>query len=117
MVASVLLCAAGCGVDIAYAQTNAPPHPMVVRAPETVEIDRIAPNDRPFVETGVLDETGYWGGGTENADRLLRQKAAEIGCDALVIRGARATARSVSPSRTDGMRSCRRPRRSAPARV
>ena len=47
----------------------------------------------------MLDETGYWGGGTENADRLLRQKAAEIGCDALAIqgyvRGARAIARFV----------------------
>jgi hypothetical protein len=87
MVVSVLLYAAGCGVDISYTQTNAPPHPMVARAPETVEVHRITPNDRPFVDTGVLDETGYWGGGTENADRLLRQKAAEIGCDALVIQG------------------------------
>jgi hypothetical protein len=32
-------------------------------------------------------ETGYWGGGTDNADRLLRRKAAEIGCDALVVQG------------------------------
>jgi len=87
MVVSVLLCPAGCGVGISYTQTNAPPHPMVAHAPETVEIHGIAPNDRPFVDTGVLDETGYWGGGTENADRLLRQKAAEIGCDALVIQG------------------------------
>jgi hypothetical protein len=87
MVVSVVLGASGCGVSISYTQTNAAPHPMVARAPETVEIHRIAPNDRTFVETGVLDETGYWGGGTENADRLLRQKAAEIGCDALVIQG------------------------------
>ena len=60
---------------------------MVARAPETVEVHRITPKDRPFVETGVLDETGYWGGGTDNADRLLRQKAAAIGCDAVVIQG------------------------------
>jgi hypothetical protein len=83
---SMAFCA-GCGVDISYSPSNTPPHPMVARAPETVEVYRLAPNDRPYVEAGVLDETGYWGGGTENADRLLRQKAAEIGCDALVIQG------------------------------
>jgi hypothetical protein len=83
---ALLLCAA-CGVDIAYTRTNPPPHPMDARTPERVDVFRLAPNDRPFVETGILDETGWWGGGTQNADRLLRNKAAEIGCDALVIQG------------------------------
>lgn len=87
VLAAVLLLCAACGVDISYTQTNAPPRAMVPRAPEAVEVFRIPPNDRPFVETGILDETGYWGGGTENADRLLRRKAAEVGCDALVIQG------------------------------
>lgn len=81
----VLVC--GCGVDIAYTPSNAPPHPMVARGAEGVELLRFPPSDRAFVETGVLDETGYWGGGTEHADRLLRQKAGEIGCDAVVIQG------------------------------
>ncbi len=76
-----------CGVDVAYTQTNAPPHPMAARPPASVEVYRLAPSYRRFVETGTLDATGYWGGGTEHADQLLRQKAAEIGCDALVIQG------------------------------
>ena len=67
--------------------TNPAPHTMVARLPETVEIHRAPPNDRPFVEVGVLDETGHWGGGTANADRLLQKKAADLGCDALVIQG------------------------------
>jgi hypothetical protein len=78
---------AACGFDIQYTQTNAPPHAMAARPPESVEVAHIAPNDRRFVETGTIDETGYWGGGTEHADQLLRQKAAEVGCDALVIQG------------------------------
>ena len=79
--------ATACGFDIAYTATNTPPHPLVARAPQTVEIHRLAPNDRPFVEVGTLDETGYWGDGTETADANLRAKAAEIGCDGLVIQG------------------------------
>jgi hypothetical protein len=90
--ATVVLCLllpAACSVDIAFKPTNPPPHPLVARAPSTVEIHRLAPNDRPFVEVGVLDEAeaGAWVSGTEDADNLLRQKAAEIGCDALVIQG------------------------------
>jgi hypothetical protein len=77
----------GCGVDISFTPTNTPPHPTVARTPEQVEVHRIAPNDRAFVEIGVLDETGCWGDGTEKADRLLRRKAADIGCEALVIQG------------------------------
>ena len=60
---------------------------MTARAADSVELRRFPPNDHPFVEAGVLDATGYWGGGTENADRLLRNKAAEIGCDAIVVQG------------------------------
>jgi hypothetical protein len=86
VIVGLMWCTA-CGVDISYTQTNAPPHPMVARAPEAVDVYRLAPNDKPYVETGILDETGYWGGGTDNADRLLRRKAAEIGCDALVVQG------------------------------
>jgi hypothetical protein len=78
---------ASCGVDIAYTQTNAPAHAMTARAPQSVEVYHLAPSDRRFVETGILDETGWWGGGTEHADQLLRERAAEIGCDALVIQG------------------------------
>jgi hypothetical protein len=76
-----------CGSDISYTPLNAPPHPMSARAPETVEVHRLPPNQRAFVETGTLDETGYWGGGTDHAESLLRQRAGEIGCDALVIQG------------------------------
>jgi hypothetical protein len=93
-VVNCIVCAGGilltaCGVDIAYTQTNAPPHPMAARTPESVEVHRLAPgsSDRRFVEIGILDETGYWGGGTEHADQLLREKAAQIGCDAVVIQG------------------------------
>jgi hypothetical protein len=82
-----LLFSCACGVDISYTPSNAPPHSMAARAPDAVEVHRLPPSDRPFVETGVLDETGYWGGGTDNADRLLRQRAGQIGCDAIVIEG------------------------------
>ncbi len=85
-VLALLVCPA-CGVDIAYTPSNPPPHAMAARAPESVEIHRLAPNDRRFVEVGVLDLTGYWGDGPERADSLLREKAANLGCDALVIQG------------------------------
>ncbi len=83
----MLLACAGCGVNISYEQSNAPPHAMTARAPAAVELHRFPPRDRPFVETGVLDATVYWGGGTSNADRLLREKAAEIGCEAIIVQG------------------------------
>ena len=60
---------------------------MTARPAEAVELHRIAPNDRPFVEVGTLDLTGFWGDGTERADSLLRSKAGELGCDALVVQG------------------------------
>ena len=84
--ALISLLLAACGSEIAYSPMNAPPHPMTARPPEAVEVHRIAPS-RPFVEVGTLDETGYWGDGTERADELLRARAAQIGCEALVIQG------------------------------
>jgi hypothetical protein len=80
---------AGCGVQVEYTQLNAAPLPMKSRAPESVEVYVGNAPARPHVDVGLLEveEQSGFGPGTQALVDSLRDRAAEIGCDALVIGG------------------------------
>jgi hypothetical protein len=84
VVLSVVLLAA-CGGGVPYTASNAPPHAMTARTPESVEVFAQAPQ-REHVEVGSYATS------PSNADktavmRHLRAEAADKGCDALVVSG------------------------------
>lgn len=79
----------GCGTQIRSTVVNPPPHVMVSRPPDSVEIFTSAPpRDRPFVDVAFLEaeqESGYSVDGMEQFFAKLRGRAAAMGCDGLVF--------------------------------
>jgi len=77
----------GCAdTSAAYIPLNAPPRPVQARAPDQVELFSSAPPERPHVDVGLI--TVQEGDGDETPAALiglLRQLAAERGCDAVVV--------------------------------
>lgn len=97
VLASVLL-AAGCGHEIAYTSLNAPPRPLAPRDPSSVELFVSSAPDRPYVEVGLFEieqRTPNSDGTPEMFDKL-RVRAAQIGCDALVVTASTDRVQSVS---------------------
>ena len=83
----LVLTFAGCGHSLEYTALNKSPHGMSRRAPETVEVFLTQQPTRPAVEVGYFEieqQTATSGGTTEMVAKL-REEAAALGCDALVI--------------------------------
>jgi hypothetical protein len=78
---------AGCAdTAAAYTPLNVPPRPVQARSPDEVELFSSAPPERPHVDVGLI--TVQEGDGDETPAALLgllRQVAAERGCDAVVV--------------------------------
>lgn len=77
-----------CTPFVRYQETNSPPHPMQPKASaEEVEVLTGTTPTRATVEVGVLkvNRGPYDYSGMPNFIARLRQKAAEIGCDVVVI--------------------------------
>jgi hypothetical protein len=72
--------ALGCGPVVEYHATNAPPHPLVLKKPDGVDLVTIPPG-RPYAEIGVL------GIHVTASNDDIRQVAAVHGCDAVVFKG------------------------------
>jgi hypothetical protein len=70
-----------------FTALNPYPHALVARAPAQVEVFSSAAPARPHVDVGLITvEEGQTGGGTpDELLGLLRQTAAERGCDAVVV--------------------------------
>lgn len=86
-IAAVFL--SGCGFSVSYTKTNASPRRLAPRQPSTVEVLTVAPPERPFVEVGLFEieqESPQSGDSAEMLEKL-REEAATVGCDALVITG------------------------------
>ena len=62
---------------------NQPPHPLFKRTPESVEVFTAGAPTRPRVDVAVL----RFGGGfpTTTPTVAMRQEAANMGCDGLVL--------------------------------
>lgn len=85
-----LLVAAGCGTSIHSTPLNPAPHPMVSRHPATVELFTSGPPQRAHVDVAFIEaeETSSFStDGTADMLRQLRERGAQLGCDAVVIGG------------------------------
>jgi hypothetical protein len=77
----------GCGAPtVEFTALNQTPHPLTPKAASAVEVLTVSPG-RPFVEIGTLAiyMHGY-GPSEDDALRMLRQDAANRGCDGLVLK-------------------------------
>jgi hypothetical protein len=81
----------GCGgTFVTMTPVNLPPHPMVPRSPESVEIFTSGPPAAPHVDVALLEVEqthSYNEQGTDLMIRRLREVAAAHGCDAVSLGG------------------------------
>lgn len=85
-----LLLALGCGTFVESTPLNAPPRPMIPREPESVEVYSSSAPTRPHVDVALLEVTQTDSFNEQSAAlmlRRLREKAGEMGCDAVFISG------------------------------
>jgi hypothetical protein len=83
----------GCGTFVTATPINPPPRPLVPRAPESVQVVASAPPLEPHVDVALLEVTQSEGFNREGMDLMiqrLREKAAELGCDAVFVKGSSA---------------------------
>jgi hypothetical protein len=82
--------AAGCGTSIQSTMINPAPHPMQSRPPESVEIYSSGPPQRPYIDVAYLEaeqQSAYSGDDTAQFIGHLRERAAAMGCDGVVLGG------------------------------
>ena len=83
----VIILSACIPVTTKYTPANTPDRPMTARAPESVEVFSSGVPSRPFRDVGLLE---VYQGSTinETADMIqaLRVRAANQGCDALILK-------------------------------
>jgi hypothetical protein len=84
-VACVLLLAACSSTRIGYVAVNQPPHPVSPRSPDSVEVFTDARPDRPFVDVATFDVEVMGIDRSPDALAKLRSRAADVGCEGLII--------------------------------
>jgi hypothetical protein len=86
-----LLFIAACGTSITAIPTNRPLHAMRPRHPMSVEIFTSGIPQRPFIEVAYLESQQESDMSLDGAPTVLtkmREAAAKMGCDGLIIGGA-----------------------------
>jgi hypothetical protein len=68
--------------DTTFTRTNRPTRPMRARALDSVEVFTSSTPSRGYTEVGLIRSTG---GDVERAMTGMRQKAAAVGCDGVVV--------------------------------
>jgi hypothetical protein len=94
--------ALGCGTVVQATPINPAPRPLVPRAAHSVQIFLNSPPPEPHVDIALLEvrqDEGFNRMGTDYMIQRLREKAGELGCDAVLIktRGERAGVEIDSP--------------------
>jgi hypothetical protein len=87
---AALLLLAGCGTSIRYTALNHPPRRLSPRPAEAVRVYTSAKPDQPYMDVGLLEasqESGFSLDETKEIIASLRQRAGQMGCDALIING------------------------------
>ncbi len=82
--------AAGCGTAISTTTINPAPRPLRPRPAETVQIFSSGPPQRPYIDVALLEaeqETGFSFDNTPEMLSHLRVRAAQMGCDGIVLGG------------------------------
>src|SRR5690349_10178251 len=82
----LLVVLAGC-VHVDSAAINPPPHRLAPRAPATVDVFASAPPERPHVDVALVTASSG-GRGLPALVEAIRERAAELGCDAIVLSGS-----------------------------
>ena len=80
--------AVACGYSTSFTPTNVPPRPLEARPEASVELFTSTPPKRPYVEVGLLSSQhdGMYSLSSDDEVMLgLRKKAAQVGCDAVVV--------------------------------
>jgi hypothetical protein len=87
-----------CGHSLEYTATNRSPRPLSPRDPASVEVYATTLPTRPHVEVGLfeIEQRTPASGGTPEMIGKLRERAARVGCDALVVSEARERIQSVT---------------------
>ena len=83
--------AMSCGTSVSFIPLNEPPGPRASKPPEAVEVLTAGPPNRPYVEVGLLEarqDSAYSLDGSARIIAEMRERAAELGCDALVVTGS-----------------------------
>ena len=78
----------GCGIQTTATVLHSPPHPLQPRGAETVELFSSAAPARPHVDVAFIEATEQsWGSSASVAQIMneLRKRAAQLGCDGVVI--------------------------------
>jgi hypothetical protein len=80
-----------CGTRVTYTQLNTPPAQMVPRHAAGVQVFTTGAPQQPFVEVGLLEaqqESAYSQDRQPQILDKLRQRAAEVGCDGIILLGS-----------------------------
>jgi hypothetical protein len=80
----------GCGTFVDFTPINDPPHPLEPRSSASVEVFSSGPPARPHVDVALVEVEQTHSlneQGTGLMIQRMREQAAAIGCDAIVLRG------------------------------
>lgn len=81
----------GCGTRVDYTPLRGPAGAMTPRSPSEVEVFLTQKPSRPYIEVGLLEarqESTMSLDGQSGIIEELREEAAEIGCDGLIVTGS-----------------------------
>jgi len=100
--AFALLLLVGCGHKLTFTPLNASPRPLTTRSPESVDVFLSQTPPRQHVEVGLfeIEQQSPQSGGTPEMIAKLRDRAARVGCDAIVLTGTSDRVQSVSTQGT-----------------
>lgn len=91
LVAGLALVFLGCGTRIHYMSLNASPRTLSPRSPDSVEVFTSGKPDRSFAEVGMIEAQQQSGWSVDQPTAILqklRQKAADVGCDGIIVLGS-----------------------------
>jgi hypothetical protein len=99
VVVLAVLSVAGCGVHVEVIKLNPPDHVISPKDPANVKVFTSGGPSRPYTEAYMLNSTqeAFSASRTPEIIEEMRKKAAELGCDALIITGSNDTTLYGSP--------------------
>lgn len=87
---ALALSLAACGTSVKAIEINPAPRAMSPRPPATVELFTSGPPQRPYVDVALLEaeeESSFSSDKTPEMLTALRERGAQMGCDAIVLGG------------------------------
>jgi len=92
------LAPSGCGTFVSQTPLNPAPRPLAPRPAQAVEVFSSAPPARPHVDVALLQVSQNDQRGTEVMIQTVRERAGEMGCDAIFLGGMRESNDRWNPS-------------------